>query len=65
MSTFFVNPSSEAIGGLAVSQPYNDFIKGGEIYMPKGQGTHAHVGGKAHAAYAYQLYGWTKWTSLQ
>lgn len=62
LSTFFVNPSADALGGLAVSQPYNDFIAGGDIFMPKGQGPQAHVGGKAHAAYAYQLYGWTKWT---
>lgn len=64
LSTFFVNPSADAISGLAVSHPYNDFIQDGDIYMPKGQCPQAHVGGKAHAAYAYQLYGWTKWTSV-
>lgn len=62
LPTYFVNPSAKAIPAMEVNEPCSDFGKNEPLYEPKGQAPNVHVGGIAHAAYAYQLYAWIKWT---
>lgn len=47
---------------MKINEPYRDSEDGEDTYLAKGQHPDVHVGGKAHAAYAYQLYSWIKWT---
>ena len=62
LPTYFVNPAAKAIPAMEVNEPCSDFGKNEPLYEPKGQAPNVHVGGIAHAAYAYQLYAWIKWT---
>lgn len=62
LPTFFVNPAALAVGSQPINEPFSDFIGGNTNYIPKGHMPFIHVGGYAHAAYAYQLYAWIKWT---
>lgn len=59
---YYVNPSADAISAMKINEPYRDSEDGEDTYLAKGQHPDVHVGGKAHAAYAYQLYSWIKWT---
>ncbi len=59
---YYVNPSADAIPAMKINEPYRDAEDGEDTYLAKGQHPDVHVGGKAHAAYAYQLYAWIKWT---
>ena len=59
---YYVNPSADAISAIKINEPYRDSEDGEDTYLAKGQHPDVHVGGKAHAAYAYQLYSWIKWT---
>lgn len=63
LPTFWVNPSAEAFSSIYVSEPHNEITGEGLIEMPVGQRVDVHVGSRAQAAYAYQLYAWLKWTS--
>ena len=62
LPTYFVNPAADAAGVMEINEPYLDFDEGNKTYIAKGQHPDVHVGGKAHAAYAYQRYSWIKWT---
>ena len=63
LPTYFVNPAALSCGTYKSNEPYSEFIEaGGDIGIPKGQNMYQHVGGHAHAAYAYQIYSWIKWT---
>lgn len=64
LPTFFVNPSVDAFSSIKVNNPYADVIEAEEtLTMAVGQRVDVHVGAKAQAAYAYQLYAWLKWTA--
>ena len=64
LPTFWVNPAAEAFSSIYVNSPDVDlFDNGDRIEMPVGQRRDVHVGSKAQAAYAYQLYAWLKWTA--
>ncbi|MFX6079723.1 hypothetical protein ABTF33_05920 [Acinetobacter baumannii] len=64
LPTFWVNPSVDAFSSIKVNNPYADVIEAEEtLTMAVGQRVDVHVGAKAQAAYAYQLYAWLKWTA--
>ena len=63
--TFWVNPAAEAFSSIYVNSPHIDIFDDGErIEMAAGQRRDVHVGSRAQAAYAYQLYAWLKWTAV-
>lgn len=64
LPTFWVNPSVEAFSSIKINNPYSDIVGADEtLTMAVGQRVDVHVGAKAQAAYAYQLYAWLKWTA--
>ena len=62
LPTMWVTPAAEAFSVMEINDPYSDITPGGNRYVPVGQRADVHVGSKAQAAYAYQLYSWIKWT---
>ncbi|WP_378217614.1 hypothetical protein RBI12_04920 [Acinetobacter pittii] len=65
LPTSFVNPAAEAFSTIKINNPYSDIVSADEsLLMPVGQRVDVHVGAKAQAAYAYQLYAWLKWTAV-
>ncbi|WP_019767574.1 hypothetical protein [Acinetobacter pittii] len=64
LPTFWVNPSVDAFSSITINNPYSDIVGAEEtLTMAVGQRVDVHVGSKAQAAYAYQLYAWLKWTA--
>lgn len=66
LPTMWVTPAADAFSCITINDPWTD-IKGGgnDKLMPVGQRVDVHVGSKAQAAYAYQIYSWLKWTAAQ
>ncbi|TCL06919.1 hypothetical protein [Sodalis ligni] len=63
LPTMWVTPAGDAFSCAEVNDPFTDITTGGVKLMPVGQRSDVHVGSKAQAAYAYQLYSWLKWTA--
>ena len=63
LDTYFVTPGVLSAPCGVISEPFTKYDDGfGKIYRPFGQGANLHVSSYAHAAYAYQVYSWIKWT---
>ena len=64
IDTFWTNPAAYAAPCAPINEPASAFADDAtfEKYRPLGQGICQHVSSYAHAAYAYQVYSWIKWT---
>lgn len=63
LDTYFVTPGALSAPCGVISEPFTKYDGDfGKIYRPFGQGANVHVSAYAHAAYAYQVYSWIKWT---
>ena len=64
IDTFWTNPAAYATPCAPINEPASAFAGDAtfKIYRPFGQGANVHVSSYAHAAYAYQVYSWIKWT---
>ena len=63
LDTYFVTPGVLSAPCGVISEPFTKYDGDfGKIYRPFGQGVNVHVSSYAHAAYAYQVYSWIKWT---
>lgn len=64
IDTYWTNPEAYAAPCAPINEPASAFAD--EVtfkkYRPLGQGICQHVSSYAHAAYAYQVYSWIKWT---
>lgn len=65
LPTMWVTPAAHAFSCITINDPWRDIIDGDDRLMPVGQRVDVHVGSKAQAAYAYQLYSWLKWTAVK
>lgn len=65
LPTMWVTPAAEAFSCITINDPWRDIGGSGDKLMPVGQRVDVHVGSKAQAAYAYQIYSWLKWTAVQ
>ena len=63
LPTMWVTPAAHAFSCITINEPWRDIVDGDDLLMPVGQRVDVHVGSKAQAAYAYQLYAWLKWTA--
>lgn len=65
LPTMWVTPAAHAFSCITINEPWRDIVDGDDLLMPVGQRVDVHVGSKAQAAYAYQLYSWLKWTAAK
>lgn len=63
LDTYFVSPGVLSAPCGLISEPFAKYDGNfSKLYRPFGEGANLHVSSYAHAAYAYQIYGWIKWT---
>ena len=64
IDTYWTNPAAYAAPCAPINEPASAFADDATFkkYRPLGQGIYQHVSSYAHAAYAYQVYSWIKWT---
>ena len=64
IDTYWTNPAVYAAPCAPINEPASAFADDATFkkYRPLGQGICQHVSSYAHAAYAYQVYSWIKWT---
>lgn len=64
IDTYWTNPAAYAAPCAPINEPASAFADDATFkkYRPLGQGICQHVSSYAHAAYAYQVYSWIKWT---
>lgn len=64
IDTFWTNPAAYAAPCAHINEPASAFTDDAVFkkFRPLGQGIYQHVSSYAHAAYAYQVYAWMKWT---
>ncbi len=64
IDTYWTNPAAYAVPCAPINEPASAFADDDTFkkYRPLGQGPFVHVSSYAHAAYAYQVYSWIKWT---
>ena len=64
LDTYWTNPAAYATPCAPINEPASAFADDATFkkYRPLGQGICQHVSSYAHAAYAYQVYSWIKWT---
>ena len=64
IDTFWTNPAAHAAPCAPINEPASAFVDDAVFkkYRPLGQDICLHVSSYAHAAYAYQVYSWMKWT---
>lgn len=64
IDTYWTNPAAYAAPCAPINEPASAFADDATFkkYRPLGQGICQHVSSYAHAAYAYQVYSWLKWT---
>lgn len=65
LPTMWVTPAAHAFSCITINEPWRDIIDGDDLLMPVGQRVDVHVGSKAQAAYAQQIYAWLKWTAVK
>ena len=64
IDTYWTNPAAYAAPCAPINEPASAFADDTVFkkFRPLGQGICLHVSSYAHAAYAYQVYAWMKWT---
>lgn len=65
LPTMWVTPAAHAFSCITINEPWRDIVDGDDLLMPVGQRVDVHVGSKAQAAYAQQIYAWLKWTAVK